>query len=436
MWEFLDDWLSQFRRQIEQRLERFSKSPPNQNAWRPGDQGDSAPTNVGMANSLMGNNAPRPSGFEGLFAKLNKLSDLHSDEYKAANPEWNQNRPQHVIVDNPGSITGNDTPGRSRLDQMMDRLKGMHSNEYKARHPGLFQNRPAPQGTAPQLPRLSRLGRMFGGSGSLRQNRLVSMQRWLRRQRRRFSLGPQGMQRVGSLLTRGGYALQVGAGRLASMGGGQVSQYVASAMGRTGMLMQGAGTVASSSGAGGLMASAGITGAAVAGGAVLGVVAAAAGFVVATKRMGESLLDSQRHLGEWNGSIANTMAMTDIHRMRMDARLAKATSENTVALAGDMKRLREATQGLKEDFSNLGLKVASVAVQAATGAVNAWTWMQDRYADALAEVMGVEKELAEERAAVAEARNRANQLGMPGQIMFDQLMSQPSVPRQPLRPIP
>ena len=286
--------------------------------------------------------------------------------------------------------------------------------------------RPPIQGSVFQPGQSSYLSRLLGGGGRLSRNRMVTMRRWARRMRRRLTMNPQTRARVGRWMVHGGRALQMGAGRLSAIGG-PTAQFVASGMARAGMAMEGGGAAL----AGGVTAS----GAAIAGGAVVGTIAVAGAFVVATKKMGEALIDSQRGLAQWNGTIALAIAQTDIHRMRLDSRQAAATSDNVAELNDAMRRLRESTQGLREGFANLGLKLATWAVEGANFLMESKEGISNGIADFFAWMMGTQLELAEERQGIKDAQNN-NMAHGPGRQFMDSLDRQQAAPRPPLRPIP
>jgi hypothetical protein len=433
MWEFLQDWFNQLEHQLRMQMDRMTTRVQANSTRAPRIPQQSA---ASMGDSLMGEATRPPDGFDRLWGKLNQLANLHSDEYKAAHPEMitSGNTPQHVIVDNadairPGAEDQNQaasTPRGSndRINQLLERLKGMHSPEYKAAHP--WQFRPPVQGSVFQPSQMSRMSQLLGGGRRLGQNRMVTMRRWARRMRRRFTMSPQTRSRVGRWMIHGGRAMQMGAGRLSAIGG-PTAQYVASGMARAGMAMEGGGAAL----AGGVTAS----GAALAGGAVVGTIAVAGAFVVATKKMGEALIDSQRGLAQWNGTIALAIAQTDIHRMRLDSRQAAATSDNVAELNDAMRRLRESTQGLREGFANLGLKLATWGVEGANFLMESKEGISNGIADFFAWIMGTQLELEEERKGQKIAQAAIDRNG-PGRQFMDALNNQPVAPRPPLRPIP
>lgn len=376
MWEFLEDWFSQLQHQIEMRLSRLVR-----------DVNSSASVNspesrspVEMGNGLLGSASPPSDGFDRIRGLLDQLSGLHSDEYKAKHPEisggHSASDPVHVVVDNHDEMSPVDQPKGpwSRLEGLMDRLKGLHSNEYKNAHPEMFDSP-----TFDVVPPV----------------RTTST------------------QRAGNWISAGGRFLQSASGRLwqSSVPGSQMAASMAS---RTGSLMQ---TVGGALSAGGPAAAAVGTTA-----AIVGLPLLAAGFVAATKKMGEGLLDSQRQLAMFNGSIANTIAMTDVSRMRMDMRLASATSESTAALGRSMRELRETLQPLREMFYTLGIEVVNVVVKMANFTAEA----------AAAVVPGGDlmMQLWDRR-----QQNQPPAIA-PGLQFMQSLQRQQAAPRPPLRPIP
>ena len=145
------------------------------------------------------------------------------------------------------------------------------------------------------------------------------------------------------------------AGRLSALGGGRVVQPLASGLGRLGGLMESAGAMRSvpSSVAAGLALAASIPLATY----------ALSKFTMAVRESSESLLDQQRdRFGMYSGRIAMSGATTDLHRMQMDMLTAKMTEDSTLALANEMKELRETMQPLEATFKNLQLELMSTLV--------------------------------------------------------------------------
>lgn len=395
MWEFLEDWFSQLQHQIEMRLSRLVRDVNSSVT----DIAPAARSPVDIGNSLLGSAtppvavvAPKPinpnsyslSSQPGLFGNKEESNSFplssHPDLF------GNDKSPVHVVVDNSEDLkaTPRSSGARENLSSLWDRLLGMHSPEYQNAHPEMFDSP------------------TFDVAPPVRETR---------------------SQRAGTWISAGGRMLQWASGRLrqSSIPG---SQMAASMAGRTGSLMQ---TVGGAMSAGGPAAAAAGTAA-----AVIGIPMAVGSFIAATKKMGEGLLDSQRQLAMFNGSIATTLAMTDVHRMRMDMRLASATADSTAALGKSMRELREAVQPLKEVFYTLGIEVANVVVKIAGATVNA----PANVANWLVDDVGLNAGPLGIMWQMLRAKGKQAPVSGPGQDFMQALGRQKAAPRPPLRPIP
>lgn len=266
------------------------------------------------------------------------------------------------------------------------------------------------------------------------------------------------------MLSNVGRMLQTGAGKLASVGRSVPGVgSLATGMSRVGQVMQMAGGAGTAAAAGGVAGGAGGgAGAAVAGGAaaatalaplaiplaIAATVAALAGFTIAVKSSGESLLDEIRaRYQNYSGKIASTGAMTEFSRMQMDMRTARETEDNTVELAAEMKLLREQMQPLESAFQNLKLDVFTGLTVAATKLATATNFIVENWdiltiailpsIDKLRRVMEdlgiIEKDVAEE----LKKQNKKKEGTMPQQFLQGwQNADVRAAQREPLRPLP
>lgn len=395
MWDEIADLFAGLQHDLVSGVEGLMHSVQRLRGIRFND-GPSESSAVDMANNLSEQSTSKPDLFAGFKEKLSQLAGLHSDEYKASNPDWNSDpgSPKHVVVDNAEELAKGSIKGMDALERMMSKLDAAQSPEWHAK------------GKAGQ--NQSFLDR-FGESEY--QSKLESdreIDRSIRRQRdwRQQQDGedrPNVFQppsepprsRVGGFLTR--------------MLGGE------SAAGTTALVKMST--------------------------AIAGAAAAVVSFAVKVKASGEAAVESQRSLSAWNGQIAMAMANTDLNRMQNEMKQANATAASTKALAEQMNALRDATQTYREDLVNLKnwltLAPAWAVTMVTQGYVDIKKAAIDGIADLFSAMMGHENELAEERKGQAIDKANKDKIANqpPGSLFFESINNQPVKPRKPLEKI-
>lgn len=410
MWEILEELLNTVQFQMTEKTEKFYNALPRWTGLNLDTPRPQARSPIEMANSL-GMEQVQPDAISGanaaldrMSAKLKQLDSLHSDEYKKANPEQfaqPDGQPLHVVVDNakdiqPEPAEKTETPLPPRIEAMLDKLTSLQSPEFQAL-PQVEKDRrvaESERAAAAAGPTRDMFGRFVKARSPASPSDPVPLERWpFQTERSRdvdlitnpgrqsrppkqswtdrlfdsIRVGRGGTRRrVQGMLTRGGRAMQMGAGRLASVSRGPLMRTAASGMARMGMMMEGAGAM-------------GTAGAAAVGtaAAVALPVAALAALAVGTyaaanaiHSMGESALEGQRKYAKLNGSIASTMAGVDIHNMMLQMKTGAETSGNTGELAGAMKALNEQLQPFESMAANVTMSIA-------TPLVNGLAWLAE-----------------------------------------------------------
>lgn len=418
--------------------------------------------------------------------KLSKLQQMLND-LGNPKPEEQSNDSggaRHVIVDNakdlkpdpPREVKGpepakasGESPS-SRLDGLMKKLEQMQSPEWRsltdAERNSRFSQRftsnradwskllrtnesgdvhfrwqktqqaPAPYQPAPVAPpRGQRAPR------SIRQ-RLGTIWKWKTRPQKMINWGRK---------------LQIGAGRLMAVGGGnRTVSSLAAGMSRLGLLLQGVGTSRVAAGAAapevaGLAGLAGMAGLAM---ALPSAVSGLWSLTKATRAAGEGLLQDQQRLAPFSGVQSQAAMITSISQIRTDMAAARDTGENTVELAREMTKLRKAMQPLESMFKNIELKAATWGASFGTGAAeelrealampaNMKQWGQELMENPLAWLLGGDdavKQLEQQRERERRAAQQQQQQQplLPAQEFLQglrQAMQLPGGQRRPLDPL-
>ncbi|MCA9111088.1 MAG: hypothetical protein KDA52_14145 [Planctomycetaceae bacterium] len=109
------------------------------------------------------------------------------------------------------------------------------------------------------------------------------------------------------------------------------------------------------------------------GSGIVGFFAGLAVFPKTVNRWASSLVESRRHLANYNGTLASANAQLDISRLRMDMKTANATAGSGANVVEELKRLQEKMQPFREmkdtvtnGFATLFLGIASAVTDAGT----------------------------------------------------------------------
>ncbi|MCA9109324.1 MAG: hypothetical protein KDA52_05225 [Planctomycetaceae bacterium] len=104
---------------------------------------------------------------------------------------------------------------------------------------------------------------------------------------------------------------------------------------------------------------------------IVGFVSGLAVFPKVAERWTSALVESRRHLAQYNGTLASAHTQLDISRLRMDMRTADATAGSTANVVEELKRLQEKMQMFREmkdtvsnGFATMFLGIASAIVSA------------------------------------------------------------------------